>query len=232
MTIGTNHKDLKNRLTLYSGIAGALVAGSAHAVPTESTSADLPLTIEDTTDDFDSAGASFDVDGDGVDDFNGTVVFRTDCMYNDGYAYLSNDVGNGYMASSGPFYYAGMVSPGTNISGASDWDSSFRYFFGCTDGDSEGEEFPVASRGFVGIRFERNAGADTHYGYMDVETFAGSVGVTVHSVCFESEPDTAIEVGACFPARIAPVPVGGLIPLSLGVLALGGMALRRRKTQH
>ena len=227
MPTRTDNRELNKRLALYSGIAGVLTAGTAHAVPTSSTSPDLPLILVDTTDDSEGAVSSgFDADGNGFDDFNAYVYFRTSCTINNGYAYLDSDVGNGHLASNGPQYYAGMVSPGATISDSSDWNSSYRYLFGCSDGS--GEEFDPPSRGFVGIRFAQ--GENTHYGYMDVSTYPGSVGVTIHSVCFESQADTAIQVGACAPERTAPVPVGGLIPLSLGILALGGLALRRRRT--
>ncbi|NND43682.1 MAG: hypothetical protein HKN58_00050 [Xanthomonadales bacterium] len=233
MSTHTEQHDLNKRLALYTGIAGALVAGTAQAAPTPSTSPDFPLTLNASdSDSFDDT--SFDVDGAGDEDFQFYLNYNGDCDIAGalGYSYLS-DLGYGGSIAIVDQYYAGMISPGTPLPGSQDFDS-YAYLFGCNYGvdnaDTDPGPFPPASRGFVGIRFEVDS--NTHYGYLDVETFDGaqSIGVTIHSACFESTPDTTIVVGACDPQRIAPVPVGGLIPLSLGVLALGGMALRRRKT--
>ena len=69
-----------------------------------------------------------------------------------------------------------------------------------------------------------------HYGYLDVEVTGGSNGVvtTVHGACYESNPNQAITAGVC-EKKVEPVPVGGLVPLSLGVLVMGAAALRRRR---
>lgn len=231
MTDTAVSRDMQKRLALYSGIAGALVAGTAQAAPTQSPSGSLPLTV--TADETDSSNSNYlDVDGDSFLDLQLSVVYQDDCVVaTQGYAYFDGFEYGGDIVIVDQ-YYAGMISPGASISGASDFDS-YAYLFGCRYGvDNAGVDpgpFPPPSRGFVGVRFDRSG--ETHYGYLDVETFEGSVGVTVHSACFESVPDTAIAAGACNPQRIAPVPVGGLIPLSLGVLALGGMAIRRRRLQ-
>lgn len=229
MTAIVDSRDMQKRLALYSSIAGALVAGTAQAAPTQSTSLSLPLTV--TADETTPGNSNFlDIDGDFALDLELVLRYDDECVVDtQGYAYFNSNVYGGNVVE-GDQYYAGMIAPGTSISGASQF-SGYGFLFGCRYGvNNEGLDpgpFPPPSRGFVGVRFMR--GENTHYGYLDVETFEGSVGVTVHSACYESVPNTAIRVGACDPEETVPVPVGGLIPLSLGILAMGGMALRRRK---
>lgn len=222
MTMSNSH-DTQKRLAIYSAIAGVLAVGTAQAAPTESPLS-FPISLVDSTDNNGGLYADIDIDNSGQIDYRLYVDFNTNCTYNNGFSYFSGQYGGGIEISQGS--YAGMIAAGTPVSGAMSF-SSFSVLQGCYSAPGN---FPTPSRGFVAVSFMN--GNNLHYGYLDVETFAGSAGVSVLSACYESLPNTEIEAGACDsrgPAR--PVPVGGLIPLTLGVLAIGAAALRRRRRQ-
>jgi len=203
---------------MYTLAAGAFAAGSAYAAPTQSTT-DFPISVEG------SGSAFIDVDDNGQYDFVLRVSSNDSCSFNGGEAYFDGYSYGGQLQydSNG---YAGMVSMGTEVPGTMNF-TGYAYLTAC---NNDLGNFPVPSRGYLAISFMR--GNDTHYGYLDVSTSEGSLVATVHNACFESEPGTAIEVGGCAAGRMGDtraVPVGGLVPLSLGVLALGAAAIRRRR---
>ena len=83
-----------------------------------------------------------------------------------------------------------------------------------------GGDGPGANLGFVGFRF--GSGANTRYGYLQVQTGPNGQGIQFLQGFFESTPNTAITIGGG----------GGTVPepTSLGALALGATAvLARRK---
>ena len=217
---------IDTRLAMYTLAAGALVAGNAHAVPTKSTSI-YPVSAEDSS-------VQIFVNDDAFHDFTLSATTNPSCPFNDGFAQLtSNPSYAGGVLYSSDTPYAGMISAGFSVSGGSTF-STQPYLATCATNNGE---FPVPTRGFAGVRFQNESG-QTFYGYLAVETVAGSLIATVYGACYESEPDTSIELDACnlrsdFPRPTHPpstsVPVGGLIPMSLGLLALGAAASRRRK---
>jgi hypothetical protein len=211
-------RDTQKRLAMYSAIAGALVAGSAHAAVVKSPN--VPFSLSDDTLDNGGTSTYFDIDGDGQDDFNLYVDYRSDCSEN-AYGTIGFYGQNGAQIAESD-YYAGMISPGTDIPGALNFSSTGN-LLGCWAGPGE---FVPPARGFVAVSFM--SGGNLHYGYLDVETWEGSLGVTFHAAYFEDVPETPLRASD----RTSSIPVGGAIPLTLGVLALGAAALRRRRTQH
>ncbi|MGD9020219.1 MAG: hypothetical protein PVF46_00350 [Lysobacterales bacterium] len=215
----TVSKDAQKRLAMYSVIAGALTAGAAQGAVIQSPN--FPVNLEDTTNDFSSVSTNFDIDDDGQDDFYLSVNFRTDCSSNGfGSAYLSALNGGSIEQTN---YYAGMIAPGTVIPGTLDMNGNYAHLLGCSDGPGN---FVPPERGYVAVSFM--VGGAEHFGYLDVETYEGSLGVTIHNAYYESTPRADITVRG----RTAGIPVGGAIPLTLGLLATGAVALRRRRNQH
>ncbi len=223
-------ENTQQRLAIYSAIAGVLTAGAAHAAPTASP-LDFPLNVEDTDGGYASQSIDIDIDDNGQIDFTISVDFRSgnsSCNYGSGPISFAGSYG-GSVSVDPSNYYAGMISSGESISSAGIWSE---YYTGLTGCYYDTGNWPAPSRGFLGVRFTR--GNDTHYGYLELETYEGSLGVNIIEACFESDPDTAIEAGSCPEERTTsvPVPVGGAIPLTLGLLAIGAAALRRRRRQH
>jgi MYXO-CTERM domain-containing protein len=228
------------KLGLYTLAAGAMAVGNAFAAPTLSPNAPVMFETEDS-DNF-----LFDIDGNGIDDFQFSLFFTGEegsCdLGNQGFVGLNGYFGYaGVLSTTGSEFngYASMVSAGSMI-GADGNFAQNSVLTACYDlGGESNEEFPVGVTGFIGLEFERSGA--THYGYLEYRSENGSMIANVLEACFESEPDTGIEAGSCsedepeppVPAEPAvPVPVSGVaIPLSLALLALGGAALRRRKQQ-
>ena len=213
--------NIDTRLAMYTLAAGALMAGNAQAVPTKSTSS-FPVSAEDSS-------VQIFINNDAFHDFTLSSTTNLSCIYNDGFAQLTANpsYAGGVLYHSNP-EYAGMISAGTFVSGSS-FFSDRPYLVTCATNSGE---FWVPARGFAGVKFQ-NQNGQTFYGYLDVESSAGSLISTIYGACYESEPDTPIEVDACdlWQRKIYPfeVPVGGLIPMSLAVLALGAAASRRRR---
>lgn len=212
------------KLGLYTVAAGALAAGNAFAVPTPSPNAPLSVFAPDNN----SAWGDFDIDGNGVSDFTIFVSAQDSCSSGTaGYAYLSSNYGGLLASTDEDQYYAAMITPGQRIDDSLNFVNNFAYLLGCSSSDAANAQFADGEQGFVGLQFQR--GGNTHFGYVEVEAVAGSLTVNILSACFESEPGTPVSAGRCF---ISPIPVNGVVvPLSLALLALGGMALRRRKQQ-
>jgi hypothetical protein len=215
--------NIDTRLAMYTLAAGALVAGNVQAVPTKSTSS-FPVSAENSS-------VQIFINDDAFHDFTLSSTTNLSCTFNDGFAQLTRNpsYAGGVLYHSNP-EYAGMISAGSSVSGSSTF-SNPPYLVTC--GTNSGE-FPVPTRGFVGVKFQ-NENGQTFYGYLDVETRAGSLISTIHGACYENYPDTPIELDACDlrhrdnPINPIAVPVGGLIPMSLAVLALGAAASRRRR---
>jgi hypothetical protein len=223
MKEGTNSANTQVKLGLYTIAAGAFAAGNAFAVPTPSPNAPSNVFAADNS----SASVNFDIDGNGTDDFQIYVQASDSCNFDSpGYAYFSpNDAR--FVVLEEDNYYAAMISPGQRIDGSANFDNSTAFLIGCNYEDSQNAAFTVGESGFVGLEFQRNG--NTHFGYLEVQLDAGSLNLNILSACFESEPGTPLAAGRC---TISPIPVNGVVvPLSLALLALGGMALRRRKQQ-
>lgn len=212
----------KPQLTFYSLAAGAMAAGAAHAAPTPSPNAPASFTTPDNS----QQTVGFDMDGDGTDDFEFSVSAEDDCT--DNRPGLVNllllDESSVAMATDG-FGYAANVAPGATVPGSldfPDFTSSQNYLLGC---DNNQEEFSVGEAGFLGVQFE--SGGNTHNGYIQVEFGEGSIITNILEACYEDVPGAPILVGAC---NTSPIPVNGVvIPLTLSLLAMGGLALRRRR---
>ncbi len=239
---------LKHRLSLYSVAAGAsaLAGGAAFAAP-----ADADIFIELSPGFGQSGSVGFDVTGDGIDNFN-LSISNNSFDYCGSVRFTSNfDSDNrGVQDISVGAGYAALLAEGDTIDSSSDITSSttLTLFGNCYTPDGN---FPPTTRGFVGFQVEppqqtiaqgagdgqtRGISAGVHYGYADVEVSGdpgGDLSATIHSVWFESEPNTPITIPGGEPEpdpRPAPlaVPVGGAVPLGLLLFAAGAMALRRR----
>lgn len=227
----------KTMFALYSTAFGLVASGGAIAAPTSS---EASFTLE--ADDGDRyVNRTFDIDGDEIDDFRLSASFysfENSCEF-PGEVFLT------YQTSGNGTYYGGLVAGDSVDSGLGNPESSQR-LMGCS-GPSEYLGEPTLSgdsqsaRGYVGVRFL--SGDNYHYGYVDIEVRQGSVIAELVGACFESEPNTPLEVGAGTGACASPsngdavaptaVPVGvGALPLGLGLLALGAGSLYRRKRLH
>jgi hypothetical protein len=206
---------LNTRVALYTAIAGTLFTGAALASPTMSPVTGLSVTVDEQSG---SQYLPIDIDGDGNDDFSLSTWYSTGCTYSPGNSYLYRYNSNQMLSDDGS--YGGMISGGTAIPGALSTEYSLN-FAAC----NQSTEFAPNTSGYAGFQFD--SGGNTHYGYMLVGTAEGSLVTTLYEVCYESIPGAAISAGAC--RASAPIPVGGLIPISLGVLATGAFALRRRR---
>ncbi|QFU77660.1 hypothetical protein EY643_19370 [Halioglobus maricola] len=249
------NEPLGARIALYSVAATGLASGVAQAAPVESEGFPISLTVETGGDSYDYQETFIDVDGDGTDDFRLWAEGRplaSPCDYGDANATASiddsyyGDYSNYILNDEADSYYASLITDGATIDETSTVQRRYSYLTGCYYADSG--NFGPPTRGYIGFSF--TVGADRHYGYFDVETAQGSLVTTIHSACFESTAGVGIAAGACAPPPAAPpvddpgavdpdsgaaadgpqaIPVGGLIPMSLGVLALGAAAMRRRR---
>jgi len=225
----------KTKLALYSTAFGLVASGGANGAPTSSAASfTLELDADLTTDE-----RSFDIDGDEIDDFSLYGNFGETCEYS------ANRVELRPQYFGNVSYYAGLVAGDTVNSGPG---SAYLSLMGCfgprpnmgevlLEGDGQ------SARGYVGVRFYSSSTGDYHFGYLDIEVREGSLILELAGACFESEPDTPLEVGAGTGACASPsngdsvaptaVPVGvGTLPLGLGLLALGAGSLYRRKRLH
>ncbi|MEQ8800818.1 hypothetical protein [Haliea sp.] len=216
---------ISSRLALYSAATGLLAAGSAQAAPVQSTASfTLVNEVENT-----SVSQLIDIDGDGTDDFQLQVILRPpgDCNFGETGEVVLADAYGGNTS-----YYAGLVS-GDPIAGdlGGSGESTYNYLTTCSGGYGS-ETFPSAgegTRGFVGVSFQIDGA--THYGYLELEVRQGSLIADLISACYNDNPGDPIAAGACV-REVVGVPIGGLIPLTLGVLTVGAFAVRRRRRQH
>jgi len=218
----SNTDQLNKRVVLYTAIAGTLCSGAALANPTLSVqNSGLSFTVSDQNT---NGYAYFDIDGDGVDDFYlGTWWSGSDCDYSPGASMLQGIVHQNNQMLTDDDDYGGMISAGSSVPGTLDpvqYQLNFAFCDIATD-------FAPDTSGYAGFQFDING--NTHYGYVRIGTTQSDdhLTTTFHEVCYESTPGAPIEAGDCGVTR--GVPVGGLIPISLGVLALGASALRRRR---
>lgn len=211
---------LNTRVALYTAIAGTLFTGAALANPTMSPVTGLSVMVDDQNS---SEYLNLDIDGNQVDDFYfGTWWYDpSSCTYSPGGSYINgtNHQTNDMLSDDGA--YGGMISGGTPIPGGLAQVDYALWLADCY----QSTEFAPNTSGYAGFQFDING--NTHYGYMKVGTAEGSLVTTFYEVCYESTPGAAILAGAC--GTSSPIPVGGLIPISLGVLATGAFALRRRR---
>lgn len=216
----------KQRMGIYSAAAGALAATGAHAAPTPSPNAPTSFFVPD--DGFEEV--PFDIDGDGTVDFDFQVGPSDSCSSGQPGSFNFDGFGSSTLFatlgdSDQEQYYAALVSgaiPGSLIFGG-----DFAFLMGCDDsfGAPELAQLPDGGTGTVAVEFERFG--ETHYGWVTVEIVPGSITTNVLAACFESVPGRSIQAGRCATASI---PVNGVvIPLSLGLLTVGALALRRRR---
>ena len=130
-------------------------------------------------------------------------------------------------------YYAGNLAPGATVDGDADLRSNTHYVYGSLYNDPACSFFTLGESGFIGFSINRNG--QPHYGYMEVEVREGSTIFEIIGGEIESDSDTPITVqdahdnGDPAPGDPRAVPVGGALPVGLGLLALGALALRRKK---
>lgn len=192
------------RLTkIGTAAVGVVAAGSAWAAPTKAPNEPVfTATVGPESGDLWGSQQGFDIDGDGTDDFGFGIVNGGGCNAANNGGVLMVQYGGNVVAASedSGYYYASMVAPGTSVTGLSFRPSSDRgttTLMNCYDYGNSAGEWSRGSRGFVGVQFD--IGGNSHLGYLDVEIadVAGSLQVITHSACYESTPDTDLDVGAC-----------------------------------
>lgn len=215
----------KEKLGLYGLAAGVITAGSAQAAPTPSPNI-LTLSVQDGF----SVSAPFDINNDGVDDFEIDVFASATCdSGQQGTVRLSGQGDPDFSARFARIdedqYYAANISSGEAIPGTFAFND-FVHLLGCNDfSNQENAQFQDLGTGFVGLSFE--AAGNTHFGFLEVELIEGSLTLNVLSACYEDQPGVPLQAGQCF---VPSIPVNGVvIPLTLSLMALGGLALRRRQ---
>lgn len=218
----TSVANRKKKLSLYTLAASTVAAASVQAAPTPSPNAPASF----TTPDGDSNNFEIDINGDGTIDFGFFVEPRDDCTTGAIGRVNLIAVNSGAVATIiDDNEYAASISVGSSIPEDVELNMSSQsqnYLIGC---DQNVGEFGPGESGFVGLEFL--AGNNTHYGYLEVEFEEGSITTNILEACYEDVPGAPIRVGAC---NTSPIPVNGVvIPLTLALMAMGGMALRRRR---
>ena len=199
----------------------AALAGSTAALAAASPSVNAAVTLAKngigTTIPNDTTSFNWDVDADGNHDF------RLDSGFGGVYVYLDSAGLNG----SGVLQRAGAVNVGevANLGTAPiaigqtvagyQWGTAERRIVTVDDPGNDFWNGVQGDQNFIGFRFESNDG--THYGWAQLEI--GSL--TIVNAAYESDPDTAITLGA------VPEP-SNLALLGLGIAGLSMM--RRRKS--
>jgi MYXO-CTERM domain-containing protein len=225
---------LKQRLGLYTtAAAGAALASGAYAAPTLSPNAPASFTAPDN----ESSTLTFDIDGDGTDDLEFYASASDSCTSpatSPGSAYVSR-LGSNQIAQQADSEYAALVS-GSFPVGGENYDS-YGYFLSCFSGSDSSFDVAangVSNSGFFGVQFD--IGGETHNAVLQMQFEAGSLTTNIVTACYGSEPGEPVDTGTC--VRLSggeptAVPTGNVaIPLSLGLLALGGLALYRRQRAY
>lgn len=150
-------------------------------------------------------------------------------------------VGDFYLSDHGDIHYGGdgasmvsvgatsggaLLSPGTLVDAASNWDGGG--YVGTTDYD--GTMVPPQTA-YFGLRFE--LAGQTHYGWVQISEGTTDQGVLAWA--YESTPDAAIAAGATgdpapAPGPAAPIPTMSAYGLVLTMLGLLLVASRRLRT--
>lgn len=229
MKTASSKSQFARQLAYYTAATGAAIATSAVAEPTPSPSA--PTSVTATDGNFEEI--ALDIDGNGVNDFRLFAAGNDDCVNlatNPGSSGFTELVtGNQISASPLRSDYAGLVT-GT-FPGDSPTLSYGGALLACQEfGDPAAAPFEVgpegsSERGFVGVQFLRDGAL--HNGYVELQIESGSITTNVLSACYESNPREPITIGQCF---VPTIPVNNwMLPMSLAMLVMGGLALRRRK---
>ncbi|MHA7815349.1 MAG: hypothetical protein ACX93N_02660 [Pseudohaliea sp.] len=232
-TVDRESNLIKQRLSLYTTAAvSAVFASGSHAATTLSPNAPATFTTPDETLDI----FLFDIDGDGTDDFEFEVQAVGDCdspATSPGRVAL--DALGATQVADTTDGYAALVS-GAFPSGGETFDT-YTNFLGCSydyDPTFEVGASGVSESGFFGVQFDIDG--ETHNALIQVQFEAGSLVTNVVTACFGSEPGEPVDSGTCIRLSgggAVAVPAGNVaIPLSLGLLALGGLALYRRQRAH
>jgi hypothetical protein len=229
---------ITQRLSLYTtAAAGAVFASGVCAATTPSPNAPASFTVPDGTSDT----LEFDIDGDGTVDlqFYASAASAGDpCEYpatNPGYAYVQGLDGN-EIAREDYGGYASLVSGSFPAGGES--TSSFAPFLSCQYSDGEDQATfevgpgGVSNSGFVGVQFA--SGGETLNAVLQMQFEEGSLTTNIVYACYNTTPGEPVNTDECVilsgGGSPTAVPAGKLaVPLSLGLLALGGLALYRRQ---
>jgi len=161
----------------------------------------------------------FDVDGNGVPDFNlGVNSRRIDISGYGAGKLVLNPSASGYVI---PW------TTGLTINSTTGTQPTYkRWLANATSANTAYDFNNFSSRGAMGFQFisETSGSPQTHFGYVDLQVNGarGSYTVTVDDIYWETSPNTGIEVSA--------IPE----PSSLALLAAGiaGLALRRARRER
>ena len=223
----TEVEELKNKLLTVAKYSPALLLANAAPVDAQIICETGPVVVSGN---FYTYGAtSFDVDGDGVDDFYfyaGTTSAFGPRIGVVPLAASNYFVGSGSFGTAAPL--AAGVPLGSTLSGTLTWDQvdGTLYYPGFGFGNFD----PASTPAYLGVQF--GISGNTHYGWLELETaftpgMPGLASVTINSWGYESSPDTGLLTAEC-DVVAAPIPtVGqwGLISLALMMLITGTLAL-------
>lgn len=239
--IDPQSNDAPGRLALYAtAAAGAVAAAGSQAETTLSPNAPASFTAEAGEGRVDFP---FDIDGDGTDDINleavpsegGCSTLNTSSL-SPGTVYIEGRGGSEIARADRG--YGGLISGSFDGSGSLGSQAIAVGCYGTSTGPGlpfKFDESGVSNSGYLGVRFQRGTGegTTTHNAVVQFQFEAGSIVSNVVTACYGSEPDEPVDTEECVRLSAgdpAEVPVSRVtVPLSLGLLAVGALAMYRRQ---
>lgn len=210
-------KENSRRLTAYSAMAVAVIAGSK--------TAQAEIVYVDVEDTNIEVGGTFDIDldGDGTMDFHfrasSTVsstssgVWSFGSIFGNATSYSVGNASNQVIGYVGAYYnYGSALASGVDIGPDASWLNYPSYgnsavlasnFYGVTYG-----AFPGAGEKFLGIKFKNADGL--HYGWMRITADIDPVIITIMDYAYENNTDVAIASGQTLSINIQQLPEGAV----------------------